>query len=699
MVEASRLRKLFYRARLIKAGITGFLFCLFWLPFGAASASEAENPPEFNLETIYVTGKSIQADNEPQRKLSINVKDKIDAGQINSITDILRDVAGFTVQFSPQSGTQVTLRGLSSERFLVAINGNILENQGGLMRGRGLEWDMIPLVNVQKIEIIRGASSAAYGGTWGGVVNIVTIQQPGESSTEAKLSYGSFNTRKLSLINQGSTDDGSFFWTINGRKVKSDGFYRNNWDDSTDFNLNLSYKLPGKDDGKLTFAWTTINRKEGIIVGNNPTSTNGYDPSYPTVPDAPTYPSGPSGKPWIDGSYRNWMGNNFSLNYTTATSKISLYLNDQFRQEWVRTIALPGFSKSWESDLINRGVNWQQIWEKDAHKLTYGIQYQNTDYQLTSSQADLNNILTGVFVQDDWRLKKNVVVGLGLRYDQQRFDMQVFNPAAAQKPRADAYSQLSPKFSVTWQLNDAEAVYASASAVFRPPTESDYYRWSGNYFDWSSTGNPYKVSSHLGITSLAQWQQVIGVLQPEHGMSYELGWRKQAGPKLSWRITGFYNDIRNYITIFSPSYVTSYPPTYNIERAQIIGFEASADYAFDKRWTSVLAFTHQTGSKSGDPLDPSSTLGSIPENTLNWGLRWQASKEFRAALDARYVGSRTVSGTTLDGYIVTDLSFMLTHEKSAYTFAIGNIFNTQYQEYVNYPMPGRTYYLSWQTKL
>jgi outer membrane receptor protein involved in Fe transport len=686
--------KVISRKALVVAVVLAFLF---GLQADIAGASKSESSPEYSLETIYVTGKSIQGDNELQKKLSISVKDKIDAGQVKSITDLLRDVAGFTVQFSPQSGTQITMRGVSNDRFLVAINGNIVENQGGLMRGRGLEWDMIPITNVQKIEIIRGASSAAYGGTWGGVVNIVTVQDPGENSTQTKVSYGSFNTRKYAITNQGSTDNGKFFWMINGNKETSDGFYRNNWDDSKDLNLNLSYKLQGND--KLTFAWTTINRKEGIIVGNNTTSTNGYDSSYPTVPDAPTYPSGPTGKPWIDGSYRYWRGNNYSLNYNTDTTKMSLYQNDQFRQEWVRTISIPTLSQSWESDLTNRGINWQQTLEKNQHKFTYGVQYQQMDYDLISSQSELNTDLTGVFLQDDWRLKNDVTVGLGLRYDHQKLDMQVYDSSLAQKPRTDANSQLSPKFSITKQLSDTEAIYASASSVFRPPTESDYYRWSGNYFNWSTSGNPYKVSSHLGITSLAQWQQTVGVLEPEHGMSYELGWKKQASPKFGWRVTGFYNDIDNYINKFSPSYVTSYPPTYNIGNAKIKGLEVSSDYSFNDQLASILTFTHQIGSKSGDPLDSSSTLSSIPQNTLNLGLRWQAGNEFRAALDTRYTGRQTVSGSVLGGYVITDLSFMLQHKDTTYTLAVCNIFDKQYKEYVDYPMPGTTYYLSCQTKL
>lgn len=90
---------------------------------------------------------------ESAKVTSINVKDKINAGQINSVPDLLKDVPGIIVQSSPQSGTTVSMRGMTNDRILVAINGNVIENQGGLMRGRALEWDAIPVNNVKKIEI------------------------------------------------------------------------------------------------------------------------------------------------------------------------------------------------------------------------------------------------------------------------------------------------------------------------------------------------------------------------------------------------------------------------------------------------------------------------------------------------------------------------------------------------------------------
>ena len=163
--------------------ILGMAACVLgWLlfPSGAAWAESPRSADEYNLETIYVSGAKPMDDLETTQKTTLNVKEKIDSGQINNVTDLLRDLAGFTVLSNPNSGTQVTLRGVGGERFLVSINGNVLENQGGLALGRRLSPGIpYPVANIRKIEVIRGASSAVYAGTWGGVVNSGHDRQSG----------------------------------------------------------------------------------------------------------------------------------------------------------------------------------------------------------------------------------------------------------------------------------------------------------------------------------------------------------------------------------------------------------------------------------------------------------------------------------------------------------------------------------------
>ena len=72
---------------------------------------------------------------------------------------------------------QINIRGSSGfveglgSRVLLLVDG-VPANQGD--RG-GIDWDMVPLADVQRVEVVKGAGSALYGSAaFGGVVNVIT---------------------------------------------------------------------------------------------------------------------------------------------------------------------------------------------------------------------------------------------------------------------------------------------------------------------------------------------------------------------------------------------------------------------------------------------------------------------------------------------------------------------------------------------
>jgi len=672
----------FWRSSKKNWGVACLLLGLL-VPSSATWANSVRPADEYNLETIYVSGAKPVTDLEATQKTSMNVNEKINAGQINNVTDLLRDLAGFTVLFNPNSGSQVTLRGVGGERFLVSVNGSVLANQGGLMMGRGFAWDSIPVANIRKIEIIRGASSAIYAGTWGGVVNLVTIDSPLENRSDIKFSYGSFHTHKTTLSNQGTSSNGKVSWSVTANKGYSDGFYRNNWNNDENANFNLVYKINAKD--ALTFTMTHDTRIEGIITGNKLTSPNGYDPNYPIVSDPPSL-FATVGDPWIDGSYRFWQSNNIAINYKFGDNKINMYQNTQTRTEWVRTKNFPILTENWKSYLTNNGLDWQQSKKLGTHHLTYGLQMQTMNYDLSSTQSVLKSNFIGLFLQDNWQIRPKWTMGLGLRYDCYKFTMDVNSNSQPQQPYDNESYFLSPKFSLVYEAGKKDRLFVSVSSVFRPPTSADYFRWSYNYF---SPGR----STAFGFSSQSAWQQALGKLEPEYGWSYELGWRKQVNDKLDWRVTGYYNNINNYINLFLKTQ-KGYYPTYNIGNAKIGGLEVAMDYTLDSHFSTHLAYSYQKGTKSGDNLDAGTVLNNIPESTYAFGLRYK-NRRLQATLDMHYTGETQTAMKRLQGYSTADLSISYALGKSVISLTCSNIFNKMYEE-GGYPMPGRTISASWQ---
>ncbi|WP_434130809.1 TonB-dependent receptor [Sporomusa sphaeroides] len=653
-----------------------------------------ETVPDFALETIVITDSKLVGEGEATKVTSLNIKDKIDAGQINSITDLLQDVPGITVTTSPQGGTTVTLRGVSGDRVLVAINGNVIDSQGPIMRGRALEWDSLPISNVKKIEIIRGASSAQYGGTLGGVINIVTTDTPGENKTYLKSSFGSYGDRKTSISNQGTTDNGKISWSVSADKKKSDGFYRNNFKDSHDTNLNLTYHFT--DNQRLSVAITDSHREEGTLVGNNenPNNINGWNPHYPTVPIAPSNNMAPA-KQYLDGSFREFDTRNYSLNYYEGNWKLGLYKNVQDRTDHLRYLNSTSVSTMTTQ---NTGYNWQQSRQLGNHKLIFGLDSRELEYKTATSRFETE--LNGYYLQDNWQMDDRVLLGLGLRYDHFEADNTLTSTNYADK------SKVSPKLNVTYKLASNESVYASASRVFKAPPLSEFSKWASNYSpsqenlnNLDSNYNKYVNDNYGGDTNkftLNDWQKKMGVLGTESGMAYELGWQKQFDDRFGAKVTGFYYDIDNYVTSYMGGSINSAPPPYNLGNAKIHGLEWTNDYQFSKNLGLIFSYTTQNGTKSGDRFDPTGTkLDSIPKGTVNLGLRYNDHQGFRAALDGQRI--KPAKNTKTDSYTVFNLGMSYTMKKDqTVALAVNNLFDTDYEQTDGFPMPGRNYSLSYQ---
>ncbi len=634
-----------------------------WHSSPALMASSPET--SYELDEVYVFGEAIETaknDESSINKTVIHVKDKINAGQIQSVGELLKDIAGITVQ-STSGGARVAMRGMSDDRFAVAINGNLLSKLAtpSVQAYRyNLEWDTIPVDAVQKIEVIRGASSAEYFGTWGGVINIVTLPAPEENKTTVKTSHGSFNTHKYGLFHQESSENGRLSWTLGANKRNSDGYNLNTWQDTEDFNASLQYQLKEKE--LLSFSFGTNHKKQGI--------ENAI------------------------GKFDEWRTHDYALKYATSSSEISIFQND-------RTYTTNQMmNRTTSRFMTNQGFSWKQTLQKKHHTLTYGLQEQYYDFDF--SPADMKNVLHGLYIQDKWKLNSELTLGLGARYDVYHVDLDsTLNPLFGKKgnPSTASYSQLSPKVSLTKHIQPNEEIFASASSVFRPANIGEYFYWGNLYYDpWSSNSAAKKLASICGISTQTEWQEKNGALQPEKGWSYELGWRKQATPRLSWQLTGFYNSIDNYIYQSYPAAIrsgyTSSLFVRNIPHVTIKGAEAALNYAFSQRLTGNLSLTTQNASKAPDFFDPGTALESLPKNTVHGGLSYQ-SGPFRTSIDVYYLSRRN----NLGGAATTDLSLLYEKKNATVALSIGNIFNKHTQDETGSFLPGTNYSLSLQYKL
>lgn len=104
-----------------------------------------------------------------------------------TVSDVLNNQPGFFIQRSAVSGENIQIQGLDSTYLLILRDG---ERLNGRLNGGNYDLSRLRVENIERIEIVRGSSSAVYGAdAIAGVVNIVT-RRPDKPRAEVRMQAG-----------------------------------------------------------------------------------------------------------------------------------------------------------------------------------------------------------------------------------------------------------------------------------------------------------------------------------------------------------------------------------------------------------------------------------------------------------------------------------------------------------------------------
>lgn len=144
-------------------------------------AEEAQK--ETKLEEIVVTAtKTEKKVEDAPGSITIVTQEDLKKQNIKTVDDAFQTLSGIFVKRNKgmaDTTAGVRMRGFYGDQYtLVLLDGQPLNDA----YSGGLEWGMVPVSNIERIEVIRGAASALYGGNaMGGVINIIT-KTPKKSS-------------------------------------------------------------------------------------------------------------------------------------------------------------------------------------------------------------------------------------------------------------------------------------------------------------------------------------------------------------------------------------------------------------------------------------------------------------------------------------------------------------------------------------
>lgn len=637
--------------------------------------------PSFQLEEIIITA-------EPS-DTAVN-SDSIDSkyvspGRYASVPELLQYTAGIDVKlrgaYGDNQNDTVKIRGLDANRYNVLLDGQPLK-MSGVMGGNFIDWNSIPLENIERIQITKGGKLAESNDI-GGTINIVTkkdseggsvsVLTGGQGRYDYRFNYG-FNAGKLNTF-------------ISGAKNGIDGYLLNNDFDGEQYNIKLGYKFTVNDSLRLGYSNNKL--KRGYVLRNIKGETN-YNSSYPeTEGDGLIQPQpGQIGQPgkYGRGSYWSKDTDHYDLNYKHTFSngfvQFDYFRNNEERHEILKDhkgkIQLDRVIPSDKSDYF--AISGENS-AGSRHNLAYGLQHQRLRYGYghynlrPTGAGDLypSQKIDGsaIYIEDNWQLDERWKVYLGLRYDHYHANK---DDERADKMRSFSDNALSPKFSLLLNSDAKNSSSLSCNRIWRAPSMPEYYWWSQKY-------------------------SATATLKPEHGISYELGHKHKFDERYSGKINLYYQDIQDYINF------RHYDPfwAYNLDNVKLWGVELTNELKFDRQNTLLVHYSNQHSSKNGvanNDLENGlhGELDYTPRHKLSLAYLYDG-RLWKLRYNIHYVSSQQDSpvgakGTVykIGGYSVHSLSVTRTLNKNTdLSLFIDNIFDKKYVEQYGYPMPGRLF--------
>jgi vitamin B12 transporter len=167
------------------------------LPFAALAQDPSTTT---NEELTVVTANRVeQAISDVLAPVTVITRDDIELTQAQSLTDVFRMLPGVDVYVNGGRGqlAGVYVRGGESNHALVLVDGIRMVTSVGLL----IDFNQIPINQVERVEFIRGARAAVYGSeAISGVINIITKGGRQDSvSVSAGLGSDNYKTSNLYL--------------------------------------------------------------------------------------------------------------------------------------------------------------------------------------------------------------------------------------------------------------------------------------------------------------------------------------------------------------------------------------------------------------------------------------------------------------------------------------------------------------------
>lgn len=631
------------------------------LPLAAQPA-----PQEVGLmEEVVVTASrhERQISTVPAHVTIIDEK-KIANSTARNIPDLLRNEAGIRVTDTTGNGRafSVDLRGFGETaglNTLVLVDGRRI-NQPDLS---GVDWALISLDRVQRIEVVRGGrGSVLYGdNAGGGVINIIT-KDGGPDQVSGEVAAGSYDTIITRVGATGSRE--SLSYALAASYADTDGYRDNSASEAADAGLHLRYFPSDRlsfdvsgDFHKDTTGLPGALRLSALAAGTSRKASLNPDDFSKT-----------------EDYYLKAGGEVQVLNES------SLRLDASFRQRQVDAFAtFAGGEFTGETTIDTIALNPRLLLKEPLgnmdNSLIVGIDYQDAEEEISNrsiffgfpseGRFDLRKKNYGVYLHDELTPTDNLTLSAGYRYDRVRYS---FGDATAERP---TFSENLYTAGANYRYAGPSYTYFNYARGFRYPVLDELF----NFF--TSSVNPD--------------------LRPQRSDNYEVGLRH-------YPANDFYIQA-NYFHLTGKDEIFYNPVSFSNENLDGKTRRQGVEIAFSKPLAQLTVnggYTY-TRAKIRDGQFAGNDIPGVPAHQATLGLQAPLGQGFSWLLQGNYMGKRYYISdfnndfSKMDDHLLVNAGVQYHWRQLNAYLHVNNLFDKKYAEYgamswdleqAEFPSPG-----------
>ena len=487
------------------------LICLTAM-LGWASLANAQAPASVS-EKDFLTDMPIvlSVSRLPQRlddtpgAVTIIDRNMIRLSGARDVADLMRLVPGFQTSTSFETGAPLAsyhggFDGYSN-RIQVLVDGRSVYSPF-LVGGTGPGLQTVALADIERIEVLRGSNSAAYGArAMLGVINIVTRHTVDTLGLQASLAGGENDIRDSQARIGWGKEDASFRLAVD-RRADGGLMGSNGHNQVKRVNFRADLRVNASDEIQLRAGSLAIDSGKGFAG---------------TVDDPLRERFFGSGYAQLD--WRRSLGEDEDLAFSISHSE------ESYRDIFPYSLIPLGINDSIDIDFSGRAsndtVSLQHTFRRgSALRVVWGGEVrreQVVSKPLYNTDAAFVTEFTRLFGNAEWRVARDLVLNAGAMFEKSSVSGDSF----------------APRLMLNWHAAEGQTLRAGVSKAFRPP--STFEKYSDVRYVWNGF--------LLKATTVAS-----GNVQPESVLARELGYLgdfPSLGVNLDVRV--FHEQIGNFV--------------------------------------------------------------------------------------------------------------------------------------------------------